>query len=250
MDFPDLQAHLIAEAAAFRAAALAAAPDATVPSCPEWTATDLLDHVTEVYDHKLLSMRLFREPAEADRIERAGAAAERFDAALAELLAEFDDRGPESLSHTWYGPDQTVGFWIRRMAQETLVHRVDAELAAGRPVGPVDDALALDGIDEMFTVMLSWGSRAYRDWVADDVNANLGLELGVRAGKQEWTVIVSVAGIDIADGITAGASATVEGTPAEVLLWLWRRLPAGSLAVDGDRAAADALYDLVERFAQ
>ncbi|SDK86014.1 TIGR03083 family protein [Glycomyces sambucus] len=250
MEFPDLQTHLTADAARFREAALAAAPDAKVPSCPEWTATDLLDHVTEVYDHKIQSMRLFREPGEADAIERTGAAVERFDAALADLLAEFGDRGPESLSHTWYGPDQTVGFWIRRMAQETVVHRADAELAAGRTVGPIDPALALDGIDEMFTVMLAWGSRAYRDWVADDLLANLGLELGVRAGDTEWTVIVSVAGIDIADGITAGASGVVAGSPGEVLLWLWRRLPVDALAVEGDRAAAAALYDLADRFAQ
>ncbi|WP_112138370.1 maleylpyruvate isomerase family mycothiol-dependent enzyme [Glycomyces dulcitolivorans] len=250
MEFPDLQAHLIADAARFRAAAVAAAPDAKVPSCPEWTATDLLDHVTEVYDHKLQSMRLFREPAEADRIERTGTPVERFDASLAELLGEFDDRGPESLAHTWYGPDQTVGFWIRRMAQETLVHRADAELVAGQPIGEVDAALALDGIDEMLMVMLSWGSRAYRDWVADDIAANLGLEVGLRAGEQEWTVIVSVTGIDVADGITAGATGVVAGSPGDVLLWLWRRLPVDALAVEGDRAAVEALYDLVETFAQ
>jgi hypothetical protein len=26
---------------------------------------------------------------------------------------------------SWYTPDQTVGFWIRRMAQETVIHRID-----------------------------------------------------------------------------------------------------------------------------
>ncbi|RRR98389.1 maleylpyruvate isomerase family mycothiol-dependent enzyme [Glycomyces terrestris] len=250
MDFPELRAHLTAEAARFRAAALAAEPDAVAPTCPEWTATDLIDHLTGVYDHKLQSMRLLREPAGADRIKRTGPAAERFDAALADLLAEFDDRGPESLAHTWYGPDQTVGFWIRRMAHETAVHRVDAELAAGRPVGAVDAALALDGIEEMLTVMLSWGSKAYRDWTLDDIQANLGLQVGLDAGDRAWTVIVSVAGIDIADDVAAGSAATVAGTPGEVLLWLWRRLPADALAVTGDRAAANDLYDLAERFAQ
>ncbi|PRY56964.1 maleylpyruvate isomerase family mycothiol-dependent enzyme [Glycomyces artemisiae] len=248
MDFPDLRAHLVAEAARFRAAALAAAPDAKVPSCPEWTATDLLDHVTGVYDHKIQSMRLLREPAEADRIARGGVAVERFDAALAELLAEFDDRGPESLAHTWYGPDQTVGFWIRRMAQETVVHRVDAELAAGLPVAEIDAALALDGIDEMATVMLAWGSRAYREWVADAVTANLGLEVGLDAGERAWTVSVTAAGIDVADG--AGTGTVVSGTPGELLCWLWRRLPVDAVTVDGKADDAQALYDLIEMFAQ
>ncbi|MEU5871258.1 maleylpyruvate isomerase N-terminal domain-containing protein [Glycomyces sp. NPDC047369] len=250
MDFPELQAHLVAEAARFRAAVLAAAPDARVPSCPEWTATDLLDHLTEVYDHKLQSMRLLREPGEADGIARGGVAAERFDAALAELLAEFDDRGPESLAHTWYGPDQTVGFWIRRMAQETLIHRVDAELAAALPVAAVDAGLAVDGIDEMATVMLSWGSRAYRDWVADDLAANAGLEVALDTGDRAWTVVVGAAGIDVADGVTAGAGTLVSGTPGEVLRWLWRRLPADAVAVDGKAEDARSLYDLIEKFAQ
>lgn len=250
MDFPDLQAHLIDEAARFRAAVISAAPDAKVPSCPEWTAVDLLDHLAETYDHKTQSMRLMRRPREDDAISRPGGAVDRFDAALADLLAEFDDRGPESLSYTWYGPDQTTGFWIRRMAHETVVHRADAELAAGLPIGPVDSALALDGIDEMLMVMLSWGSKAYRDWAADSIAENDGLQVGVRAGSRSWTAIVSVAGIDIADGDAAGTAATVSGTPGEVLLWLWRRLPLDALPVEGDRAAAAAFYDLVEEFAQ
>ncbi|MEU6249052.1 maleylpyruvate isomerase family mycothiol-dependent enzyme [Glycomyces sp. NPDC047010] len=250
MDFPALQAHLVTEAARFRTAALAADPAARVPSCPEWTATDLLDHVTEVYDHKIQSMRLLREPAEADGIERTGTPVERFDAALAELLAEFDDRGPDSLAYTWYGPDQTVGFWIRRMAQETVIHRVDAELAASLPVTAIDPALAADGIDEMATVMLAWGSRAYREWVADDIAANLGLEVALDAGDREWTVVVSAVGIDVADGVTSGAEATVSGTPGELLQWLWRRVPADAPAVDGKADAAQALYNMVESFAQ
>jgi len=250
MEFADLQAHLVTEAARLRTAAAAADPGARVPSCPEWTATDLLDHVTEVYDHKIQSMRLMREPAEADGIERTGTPVERFDAALAELLAEFDDRGPESLAHTWYGPDQTVGFWIRRMAQETVIHRVDAELAAALPVTAIDPALAEDGIDEMATVMLSWGSRAYREWVADALAANLGLEVALDAGEREWTAAVTAAGIDVAEGVSTGAEATVSGTPGELLQWLWRRLPADAPAVDGKAEAAQALYDMIEQFAQ
>jgi uncharacterized protein (TIGR03083 family) len=250
MDFPALQAHLVTEATRFRAAITAAAPDAKVPTCPEWTAIDLLDHLTETYDHKIQSMRLMRRPGVNDGIVRPGGPAERFDAALAELLAEFDDRGPESLSYTWYGYDQTTGFWIRRMTHETLVHRADAELAAGLPVGPIDAALALDGIDEMLMVMLSWGSRTDRDWAHDTVAENDGLQIEVKAGSQSWTVICSVAGIAIADGVAAGTTATVSGTPGEVLLWLWGRLPFDALAVEGDRAAVAALYELAEEFTQ
>ena len=62
-----------------------------------------------------------------------------------ELRAEFRAREPGAPAPTWFGPDQTVGFWIRRMAQETVIHRIDAELAAGLPVTPVPGDLAADG---------------------------------------------------------------------------------------------------------
>lgn len=250
MDFPALQAHLVTEAALLKSAALAAAPDAPVPSCPEWTAAGLLEHVTETYDHKIQSMRLMRSPADTDRIDRPGSAAARFDAALADLVAEFDARGPETLAYTWYGPDQSVGFWIRRMAHETVVHRADAELAAGRPIGPIDSALAVDGIDEMLDIMLAWGSRAYRNWAADDLAANNGLAVALETGDRAWTVQVATEGVSIIDGVTADAQATVKGSPGEILMWLWRRVPAGLVAVEGDRERAGRLYDLILTFTQ
>src|SRR5258708_3724435 len=62
---------------------------------------------------------------------------ELLDRAYAALSAEFAARRPEDHTFTWYDPDQTVGFWIRDMAQETVIHRVDAELAAGRPIAAI-----------------------------------------------------------------------------------------------------------------
>ncbi|SDD03706.1 maleylpyruvate isomerase family mycothiol-dependent enzyme [Glycomyces harbinensis] len=250
MDFPALQAHLTTEAARLKAAVLAAGPDAPVPSCPEWTAADLLDHVAETYDHKIQSMRLMRSPGEDFRIERPGGPAEQFEGALADLTAEFDARGPDTLAYTWYGPDQTVGFWIRRMAHETVVHRADAELAAGREPGPVDDALALDGIDEMLTIMLEWGSRAYRDYAADALKANDGLTVGLDAGSRSWTVRIHDGAVSVSDGIHADTRTDVHGSPGDVLLWLWRRLPVAALTAKGDAAKAAALYDLIAEFAQ
>ena len=250
MDFPALQAHLVAEAARFKAAVSAAPADAPVPSCPEWTTTDLLDHLTETYDHKIQSMRFMRDPSGDFRIKRPGGPAAQFDGALADLLAEFGDRGPDTLSYTWYGPDQTVGFWIRRMAHETLVHRVDAELAAGAPIGLVDPELALDGIDEMLMVMLSWASRVDSAWMIDTITANDGLEVAFDTGSASWTLLVAPNGIAILDGVAPTARATVHGDPGEMLLWLWRRLPVEALRIEGDQAKAAQLYELVTEFAQ
>lgn len=250
MEFPALHAHLVTEAARLKSAALAADPKTVVPSCPEWNTTALLDHVIEVYDDKVASMRLLREPAEGDLPVRQGEIETRFDDALTELLAEFDSRGPETLSYTWYGPDQTTGFWIRRMAQETLIHRVDAEQAAGLPVTAADAALAADGVDEFFQVMMAWGSRAYREWVSGVLEANNGLSIGFATEGRAWTVSVTPEGIDVTDGVDAGARVTVSGSAHDVLLWLWRRSPVEAVTIEGDKAAAVAFYDMAETFAQ
>ncbi|MCH7230335.1 maleylpyruvate isomerase family mycothiol-dependent enzyme [Glycomyces sp. L485] len=248
MESSTLRAHLIDEADLLKRAVAVAGPAARVPTCPDWTVADLLDHVTEVYDDKLQCVRLLREPGDADVLVRKGSPTERFEAALAELLTEFDGRGPDSLAYTWYGPDQTVGFWIRRMACETVVHRADAELAAGRAIGPVEDDFGLDAVDEFLTVMLAWGSRANRQWVAESLAANAGLVVAIDAGERAWTVRVTADGIDLVDGVAEDAQAAVSGTPGEVLMWLWRRLPADAL-VEGDRAKADAFHDLIGQFA-
>jgi uncharacterized protein (TIGR03083 family) len=250
MDIPILQAHLAAEAARLRAAAAAAGDDAPVPTCPAWTAADLLDHVAATYDHKIQAMRLMRSPEDADMPRRGGTPQERFDAALAELLAEFDDRGPESLAYTWYGPDQTVGFWIRRMAHETTVHRADAELAAGRAIGPIDPGLALDGVDEMLQVMVDWGSRAYRRWIGETLAAHDGVVVGLGTGGRSWTVRVGPEAAAVTEGIAPDVRAELHTDPGELLMWLWRRVPVDAFAAKGDAAAAAGLYSLMEEFAQ
>src|SRR5260370_20031422 len=133
-------------------------PTATVPSCPGWTVADLTRHVGEVYLHKTLAMR---EGAEPDPWPPKELADEEplalLDRAYTGLVAEFAVRKPEDLAGSWYVPDQTVGFWIRRMAQETVIHRIDAELGTRQPVAPVPAHLAIDGIAELLQ-----GFVAYR----------------------------------------------------------------------------------------
>ena len=66
---------------------------------------------------------------------------------------------PDTPAWTW-SEDQTVGFIRRRQAHEALIHRVDAELTAGRRT-PMDPGLSADGVDEALRVMYGgvppWG---------------------------------------------------------------------------------------------
>ncbi len=131
--------------------------NAAVPSCPGWTVADLTRHVGMVYMHKTLAMR---EGAEPEQWPPEGLADEKplalLDRAYAGLVAEFAARKPADPAGTWYAPDQTVGFWIRRMAQETVIHRIDAELGTGQPVTQVPADLAVDGIDELLKVFVAY----------------------------------------------------------------------------------------------
>jgi hypothetical protein len=46
------------------------------------------------------------------------------DRAYAGMRAEFAARKPADPAGSWYTPDQTLGLWIRRMTQETVIDRI------------------------------------------------------------------------------------------------------------------------------
>src|SRR6201996_903571 len=141
-----------------------------VPTCPEWSVADLTRHVGEVYLHKVECMR---EGAERESDwPPAGLKDEEpvalLDRSYAALVAELTTRDPAAPGGTWYVPDPTVGFWFRRMAQESVIHRIDAELGAGAPVAPVPDDLAVDGIDELLKVFVAY---SFSNWPEDFTEA-------------------------------------------------------------------------------
>src|SRR4030088_345202 len=88
---------------------------AAVPSCPGWTVADLTRHVGEVYLHKTLAMREGAGPAPWPPEELADEEPlALLDRAYAGLLTEFAARKPEDPAGTWYTPNQTGGFSMRR----------------------------------------------------------------------------------------------------------------------------------------
>jgi uncharacterized protein (TIGR03083 family) len=199
-----------------------------VPSAPGWTVGDVVAHTAEVYAHKVECTRLGRAPDpwppdELRRLEPLVA----FDETAARLFELFDASEPETPSHTWWPPDQTVGFWMRRMALETAVHRLDVELGHGVPT-PVDAALALDGIDELLVMML-----------AGDEWAEYGTEVPVNAGVRvtsagrSWTVDLTAEAVTVDRSADGEVAVEISGEPGEVYRWLWGRGGTESLAVAG-----------------
>jgi uncharacterized protein (TIGR03083 family) len=226
--------------------------DDPVPPCPGWTVTDLVTHTGEVYNEKVACTLLGRRPG-PDEYEKGPAEGqdllEWFRAAHATLIETLGSRPADSHSFTWYDPDQTVGFWLRRMAQETVVHRVDAE-SASEQVTAADDELAIDGIDEVLHLFLSYAVGQDPD---EDIAAYAGRSLLVRTGPWAWQLTVDTS--DPADKIrltrSAGpAQATVTGEPSELLLWLWGRRPDSAVTIHGDASAVVAMRELLIRGTQ
>lgn len=203
---------------------------ATVPSCPGWTVRDLVSHVAEVYEDKIARTALGRAPdpwppawpADRDPVDWFIDAHER----LLEMLRE---RGPDAPSATWWPPDQTVGFWGRRMAHETAVHRVDAELAAGTAT-PVDADLALDGVDEILVIMLAG------DWSDAPSDIATAQRVAISTGGRRWIATLEPEAVTI-DEEDGDGVASVEGESSDVLLWLWGRAGDERVRRSGDEAA-------------
>ncbi|MHB1138982.1 MAG: maleylpyruvate isomerase N-terminal domain-containing protein, partial [Microthrixaceae bacterium] len=156
----DHPAVVRAEADRFAVAVERGPLDAPVPACPRWDLEGLTLHLGRVHRWARLAAATGTnpdpdrvpgppEPGEdgvRDRVRladwvRAGADE------LADTLATLDPDAP-----TWhpFPVPQVAGLWPRRQAQETLVHRWDAEAAVGDP-GALDATLAADGVDEYLT---------------------------------------------------------------------------------------------------
>ncbi len=235
-------AHLDADVAALLAAATDLSAD--VPGCPGWTVRDLLSHVLGVFRHKSAAMDAGASPSleSGDWGDLAEGEDPRplLEAAYADLRTRLDV-DPATPTWTWWPAEQTVGFWQRRMAQETAVHRWDAESAVHGPdgAGAVPDDLALDGIDEL----VGWLA-----WPWDDVPqpAAAGQRVLVSTADAGWIVTLHPTRVEVAAaGESPDADALLAGDPSGLLLHLWGRPGEHGIAAVGD---ADALELAHARF--
>lgn len=233
--------YLAADATRLRAAA--GDLTASVPTCPDWTVADLVRHVAEVYLHKTECMRRNARPEDWPPDLSGEEPLALFDRAYAALSAEFAARSPESPAWTWYAPEQNAGFWLRRMAQETVIHRVDAELAAGVPASQVPDELALDGADEVLERFLGYGSRTWKEDLGGLLDDLDGRAVRISAGDRTWVAALTKDGVWVADH--GDSAASVSAAPQPLLLWLWRRAGDEVVTIDGDQALVAKLRALL-----
>lgn len=203
--------------------------DLPVPACAPWNVRKVVAHLASVYDHKVMAMRLGRKPMQGEWVtdEPYGKdTVEWFEDEHAKLVAELMAHSPKAQAWSWWEADQTVGFWYRRMALETAVHRVDVEMQFGPP-SAIDPALAVDGIDEVLTVMLAGDADA-----AASVPATGTVE--VLADEAAWSVAFEDTRTVVTPGRRTSPRATLSGDPGALFLYLWGRVPLDGLTRRGD----------------
>jgi uncharacterized protein (TIGR03083 family) len=244
--------HIRAESRRFHDVLAGCDPDARVPSCPDWNASDLLWHLTSVQRFWEQVVRTRPAPPPETESQDAGRPAAydelltSFDEAHAAFVAALAAADPAEPAWTW-SAEQTVGFTFRRQAHECLIHRLDAELTAGT-VTPLDPRLAADGVDEALDIMFGgtpeWGrfdplpERVRVD--LSDTDTQVWVQLGTFTGTSpEGRAYTAEPDISVVTDPGEEPDVVVEGLAADVDAWLWRRRDHAGIHVAGDRGVYD-----------
>jgi uncharacterized protein (TIGR03083 family) len=224
----------------------AADPALRVPSCPDWTVGDLATHVGR--GHRWAATIIASgasgpvpnsQAPDRDPPDDSAGRASWLEAGAALMVAAVREAGPETRVWTW-ADDQTVGFWLRRMVHETVIHHADAALAVERPTDIAPD-LAADGICELLEIMPYVLERP-------DTVGLLGVGQSIHLHATDPTL--GDTGEWVLEGTTTGlrwehghrrSDVAVRGPAADLLLLLNRRMPTGDSRVEiiGDRAVLD-----------
>jgi uncharacterized protein (TIGR03083 family) len=138
--------------------------DASITSCPGWSMDDLVGHVGSVH-HWVTGTLRHRAQSGQEAMQFRETAPETtslmdwYDEGVDGLIAQLEVTDPQMSVWNWRdNKPAEARFWFRRMAQETVVHRFDAEEAIGVP-GPLAPDLCADGIDEFLSFVTTWLSR-------------------------------------------------------------------------------------------
>ena len=241
MEYADYCTALRREGHALTAAASGAGVDAPVVSCPEWKIADLLGHVGRLHRWVASIVEAVGDdpsdhwsdaepPPPADRLEWFDGGVDLVTDALARV-------GPTTPAWSWT-TDRTAGFWARRQANETAVHRWDAQTATGN-TGPIEHALAVDGIDEYFGLIPFWKR-------APELNgAGESMHLHATDGDGEWFVRLAADGVVVTNE-HAKADVALRAPASDLGLFLYGRVAPTVGEVFGDASLLERWQQLVK----
>jgi uncharacterized protein (TIGR03083 family) len=198
-----------------------------LPTCPGWTAADLLRHLGSVYrwmTRVVLTRPSERIPLDAVPLDvpaEEGAYLDWLVAGATPLMTAL--RAADGDEPIWtHGPGRRMRLWPWRLFAETMVHRADVELALGRT--PVITAeAAADGVEEFLTAVLRYDRIVER--LRKFGRAGETIHLHATDGEGEWTATLDADGRTTWERGHAKGTVAVRGSAADLLLLLWGRYP-------------------------
>lgn len=186
--------------------------DVAIPTCGDWTAKELVQHLANVHRWAAGMARGVNEWEEGPEEGLAnyyGTCATLLRTTLAEV-------GPEAPAKTLNGPGP-ASFWHRRQAHETLIHLYDLRQPLALVVDGIDAPVWADGVDEVVSMFYPRQVRLERTqpvpYGIELVASDLGTRWALGSGEPV---------------------ATVTATARELDLFLWGRLGLAHVRTHGD----------------
>jgi uncharacterized protein (TIGR03083 family) len=228
-----------AEGERFIAASSGLDAGARVPSCPEWTVAELIEHMGGVHrwagEHvaRMSQVRLRSVDLDLDDLSGPAEYADWLRRGIDDLVRKLRAGDPDAEVWGW-GADKHVRFWSRRMLHETTIHRADLEITAGtEPV--IGQEIAVDAIDELFENLPH--ARRFRPEVLALKGTGETISFRATDAGHVWSIHLVQDGFEWHRDEVEDARVRVEAAVAPLLLFIYGRETDASRAVsiDGDR---------------
>jgi len=204
--------------------------DRAVPDCGEWTIGQVLEHLSGVYS-MVAEILLTRATGPVRPVPSEGDPLEVFRARSEELLTAVSSVDPAEPVWTWTS-DKSAGFYVRRMTNETLVHRCDIERASDL-TPTIDRDRAVDVVDEYLDLMLP-GFLARKP----ELRPIGSLHLHCTDGAGEWLAVPIAEGLAVTREHAKGDCAW-RGPASGLALAVWGRR-VSSVDVVGSAEVSDS----------
>jgi uncharacterized protein (TIGR03083 family) len=235
MTFDDCLALIDSRSAALREAAAAATSfEAQVPSCPDWTLADLVEHLGGVqrFWAVVVSSADDSGPPPGDKTDFPSPTGDlvAWSAESTRLLLDaLRAAGPESPAWAWWGASGaplTASAVARHQVQEAAVHARDAQETVGS-ASPLPSDVAVDGVAEFLSVPLA----SLGPWPGEPLRVAFAASDG-----PTHVIDLSESGVSFDPPSPGPADLTVHGSASELVLGLYNRIPLSSLRIEGDAA--------------
>lgn len=210
-----------------------------VPTCPGWTLADLLTHLGGTHrwaEHIVRTKATQRVPfgQVVQRPDENTNLLHYLTEGSQRLLSTLIAAKPDEQVWAW-GEDQHQRFWPRRMLHETLIHRVDVELALGLEPS-IASNVAVDAMDEFLANLPH--ARSIAPKLAEFASDSQTLHLHATDTDGEWLITMPPEGYTWSRGHSKGDIA-VRGPIKDLLLMAYGRRSPDALTIFGDRPLLD-----------